>query len=396
MLQRFLRAIKRERWTVGSTAVAAGIGVVAWRGIPELIVLSALVPTIIFRQWTRPRAFIVAFAYYAAASWPLIPGVLGYYGPTGTLEDAILFWLVASLVLPLPWVMCWPRELHSALWRLPAGYALSVVAPFGVIGWASPLIAAGIAFPGWGWFGLAALVTLGSVACVAPVRAAVVAVGLALFANAIYPGDPAPPDSWEGVHTTFEVTANAVNPLPEFQAAEDVQQIARTSPKQVIVFPEFVVPRWTEATDAFWRHTLEEVKASDKTLLIGAGLPIVGTGRYRNAVLTVGAETAPPFFERIPVPVVMWNPLNSARSVPLEMFGPGVLQVRGERAAVLVCYEQLLTWPILHSALQHPTLIVGFANDHWARGTPIAAAQRAAVTAWATLFRLPKILAVNQ
>jgi apolipoprotein N-acyltransferase len=257
------------------------------------------------------------------------------------------------------------------------------------------LTAAGIAFPGWGLFGLVALVALSSVACVAPVRAATVAVGLALFANVIYPGDPPPPDSWEGVQTTFALAANAANPLPEFQAAEGVQQIARTSLKRVIVFPEFVVPRWTEATDAFWHRTVEQVKASDKTLLIGAGLPIVGTGRYRNAVLTVGADAAPPFFERIPVPVVMWNPLNPSRSVPLEAFGPGVLQVRGERAAVLVCYEQLLTWPILHSALQRPTLIVGLANDHWARGTPIAAAQRAAVTAWARLFKLPKILAVN-
>jgi hypothetical protein len=396
MLQSLLTAIKRERWTVGSAALAAGIGVVAWRGIPELIVLSAIVPTIIFRQWTRRRAFIVGFAYYAAASWPLIPGVLGYFGSTATLQQAILFWLVASLILPLPWVMCWPRELHSALWRLPLAYALTVVPPFGIIGWASPLTAAGIAFPGWGLFGLAAFIVLGSLACVVPVRAAVIAVGLALFANAIYPGDPAPPDSWEGVQTTFELAANAVNPLPEFLAAEGVQQIARTSQKQVIVFPEFVVPRWTEATDAFWHHTVEAVIASDKTLLIGAGLPIVGTGRYRNAVLTMGAEAAPPFFERIPVPVVMWNPLNSARSVPLEMFGPGVLQVRGERAAVLVCYEQLLTWPILLSALQRPTLIVGLANDHWARGTPIAAAQRAAVTTWARLFRLSHILAVNQ
>src|SRR5580658_9674545 len=91
MLQSFLTAIKRERWTVGSTALAAGIGVVAWRGIPELIVLTAIVPTIIFRQWTRPRAFIVAFAYYAATSWPLIPGVLGYYGPTETLGKRFCF-----------------------------------------------------------------------------------------------------------------------------------------------------------------------------------------------------------------------------------------------------------------------------------------------------------------
>ena len=35
MLQSFLTAIKRERWTVGSAVLAACIGIVAWHGIPE-------------------------------------------------------------------------------------------------------------------------------------------------------------------------------------------------------------------------------------------------------------------------------------------------------------------------------------------------------------------------
>jgi apolipoprotein N-acyltransferase len=91
----------------------------------------------------------------------------------------------------------------------------------------------------------------------------------------------------------------------------------------------------------------------------------------------------------------MWNPFKRERSVPLELLGPGILDIEGERVAILVCYEQLLTWPILQSALQSPTLIVGLANDSWVKGTPIPAAQKAAITAWARLFRLPNITAVN-
>ncbi len=40
MVRSFLTAIRKEKWTVASTALAACIGVIAWRGIPELIVLS--------------------------------------------------------------------------------------------------------------------------------------------------------------------------------------------------------------------------------------------------------------------------------------------------------------------------------------------------------------------
>jgi hypothetical protein len=31
-----------ERWTIGAVEVAAGIGIIAWRGTAELIVLGAI------------------------------------------------------------------------------------------------------------------------------------------------------------------------------------------------------------------------------------------------------------------------------------------------------------------------------------------------------------------
>lgn len=37
--------------------------------------------------------------------------------------------------------------------------------------------------------------------------------------------------------------------------------------------PKPVVPYWTASTDAFWKQTLAELKASGKTVLIGARIP---------------------------------------------------------------------------------------------------------------------------
>jgi Carbon-nitrogen hydrolase len=374
---------------------AACIGFVAWRGAPALITLTAVIPVLVFLQQSRLEAFSVIFAYYATANWPLIPGVLGYFSPSGTILQALAFWAVPSLLLPLPWIACWTPALSQAVWRLPLAYFLSVVPPLGIIGWASPVTGAGILFPGWSWIGLGSLVTMSALAVSSPIRAGLVTISLAVLANAFYLGSPPSPESWEGVYTNFDRVTDPVDPLPEFRVAESIRRTALTSNKRVIVFPEFVVPQWTEATETFWQPTLADVRASGKTLLIGVGLPITGTSRYRNAVLTVGKDTASPFLQRVPVPVIMWNPLKPERAVPLRLFGPGFLEVEGQRAAILVCYEQLLSWPILQSAVQHPTLIVGLANDNWAKGTPIPAAQQSAVTAWARLFRLPKVMAVN-
>ena len=90
----------------------------------------------------------------------------------------------------------------------------------------------------------------------------------------------------------------------------------------------------------------------------------------------------------------MWKPLRQD-GIPLRLAGPGTIAVAGHRAGILICYELLLTWPVFTVSLEHPTILVGLANDYWASQTSIAAAQRAALTAWARLFRLPKLIAVN-
>jgi len=387
--------IRANHRTCARCAAAACIGVVAWRETPAFIALTAMIPVLIFWEQSRVDAFLVGFAYYAAANWPLIPGVLSYFGPAGTIFQAFLFWAIPSLALPLPWVACWSADASRGPWRLPLAYLLSVAPPIGIIGWASPLTAAGILFPGWAWIGLALFIAVSALALQRPVEAALTAALLTLVANIGYPGDPSPPPSWDGVFTAFDRVSDPRDPMPEFQVAERIQQRALASHREVIVFPESTVPKWTEATELLWGRTLDELRARRKTLVIGVGLPITGTPQCRNAVLVVGNRGASLILQRIPVPVIMWNPLKPKQGVPLRLFGPGILEIEGQRVALLVCYEQLLTWPILASALEHPTLIVGLANDNWARGTPIAAAQQAAVAAWARLLHLPKIMVVN-
>lgn len=337
---------------------AAAIGAVAWSGTLEFIALSVFVPHLVFAQSSAKAAYAVALSYYAAANWPVIPGVYGFYGSSRTALLGVVYWSAASILQSIPWAL-----------RSRLAYPVTVFPPFGIIGWASPLTSAGVLFPGWSWFGLAALVLL-------PLR---FLPAFALVANLIYPGNPSPPPAWAAVDTTF----GKIGELREFAVSEEIQRIASQSTKSVIVFPEFVVPRWTVATEYFWEATSGELRRSGKTLLIGAGV-----NGNRNAVLILGADAKPPFEQRIPVPMI-------TRDIHLNLTGPSVLDVAGERVAVLICYEQLLAWPVLHSAASRPTLIVGLANDYWAKGTPIPATQRAAVAAWARLFRLPSITAVN-
>ena len=69
--------------------------------------------------------------------------------------------------------------------------------------------------------------------------------------------------------------------------------------------------------------------------------------------------------------------------------------VGGRRIAPLICYEQLLVWPILQSMAHRPDLIVAIGNGWWTAGTSVAAIQKASSAAWARLFGLPLVVSFN-
>jgi len=218
----------------------------------------------------------------------------------------------------------------------------------------------------------------------------------ALMANIIYPGTPSVPPGWEAVDTNFGAVAHEPQTaLVEFAAAEWIQSRARASRASVIVFPEAVVPMWTEATDLFWQSTLSELRAHGKIALIGASLPAPGRRlSYLNVALVRGAENGI-VAQRVPVPLGMWKPL-SRDGVPLNLFGAGDVVAKGQRAAIFICYEQLITWPALESMLERPTVIVGMANDYWTSATPIRQCQEISIRSWSRLFRIPWLMAVNR
>jgi hypothetical protein len=258
-----------------------------------------------------------------------------------------VLWIAASLLLALPW--CLPGPPAIAL-------ALTAVPPLGIIGVANPLTAAGLLFPGTAWFGLAFTALLPSLVIAWPKPTLAFAALAFCTTNAVY-REPTPPLSWATVDAEFGDVRDPNDFAAEFRAAEFVQSAAMNTDARVLVFPEMVVTRWTEATEAFWEPTLLKLAEQRRTLIVGAGLPMGNTRDYRNALVVAGAEKQQ-FFQRIPLPWVMWNPIATKDRVPLRLRGPAILTVAGERAAPLICYEQLIPWPILTAALDRPSVVL--------------------------------------
>jgi hypothetical protein len=374
-----------------SRVVAAGaIGVIAWRGQLWAMPLSILVPCLIALQPTRSAAGTTAFAYYSAASLPVI-GVAKAYWPSSE-ASAVFMWMAAAAFLSLPWLLCWTRKVSLRPWTAAMAVVLTALPPLCIIGWASPLLCAGVLFPNSAWFGITAALAIPGLLVHKRTRLVALIVGSAasIFLN-IHAKETTIPTGWVGEMTRIHRPRKA-DDFADFALEEQLQRAAQSSRAKVLVFPEGAVRRWTDATDAFWAPV---VSHAGKTLLIGAGEAIPGSARYYNAVIIVGEHGGPALHQRIPVPGGMWNPFRSGRGVALNLLGSGTVDVGGQRAVVLICYEQLLTWPMLRSAIERPTVLVAISNESWTASTWVPRVQHTCVRAWARLFGLPVISAIN-
>src|SRR5262249_40396735 len=147
------------------------------------------------------------------------------------------------------------------------------------------------------------------------------------------------------------------DPNVEFSIAQRIQRTAVSIDGRVIVFPEMVLRHWGEGSDLFWNPTFETLRSRGSTILIGARLPSPASlAEYRNGIVIRGADNSATFEQRIPVPLAMWKPWGGKDRVPLNLFGPPTIQLASERAAILVCYEQLLPWLYLSALWHEPTV----------------------------------------
>lgn len=337
--------------------------------------LSALMPWFVFRQQTRIRAAAVAFTYFAVASAP-IPWITE--GPA----VGIGLLITASAILTLPWIAFWNHDPSQRFWRIPAALLLSAVPPIGIINWASPLTAAGLLFPGTA---LAGLATTAVAEAYWPVYPKTVAVGI-LAANLLYM-PPAQPPNIQAINTVDSPDA--------FQKEESARLAVHNANSNLTILPEVAVRRWTEATEAYWANTINRLASTNRTAVVGVGIPIQNSDEFHNSVLIIGARPFSRFDQRIPIPSGMWKPFGPADGVPLNLTGPGTLKIGEHQLAILICYEQLLVWPMLLSAVEKPTLIVGISNASWTKHSYIPAAQEACLQAWSRLFGIPYVSAIN-
>lgn len=343
---------------------------------------------------TRTSAALVAAGYFLAASRGLPQGVVNFYG--GGFGAGLVLWFTASAGFVL---------VHAALWTDRPGWgrtlrygiaaALMSVPPFGIVGWAHPITGAGMVFSGWEWPGLvAAMISLLAMTTRFWPIATLAMAGLWLWSAATWMA-PVAPEGWIGVDTQFRgENGQYADYAQQVETIGLVTEAARDG-TQVVVLPESSAGIWTPTTARLWGKALG---STDLTVIAGA--IIVDAAGYDNVMVEMsGAESRILYRERMPVPVSMWQPWRALIGEPAgaraHFFDNPAVEIKGRRIAPLICYEQLIIWPVLQSALRNPDVIVATGNGWWTENTNIVAIQRASAAAWARLFSLPLIVSFN-
>ena len=382
--------------SITAVLAAAALGVLTWGSpAPGWVQGTAiLLPVLWASASNRWFAGLVVMAYTAAASRGLIPGIAEFFGTN--LAHGLALWLAAGLFTGLAGFACWHRSPAGRVLLLPVLLLALILPPAGLVGWAHPITAAGWLFPGTGWYGLLGAVSLAMLlAWRAPLKTALLAFVPLLVLAWSMEGPVQTPDGWQGHNTAFPFGVGAVNdrdPQKEIRRHWSMQAKVAESAGPVHVLPETVGGPWNAHISDEWQRLLSDLPGH--TVLMGAYEPI-GGGDYNNALVAVtGAGSQIVYRQRTPIPVGMWRPWDSNSAVPQWANQPGTVQLAGHRVAVLVCYEALLVWPVLHSMMDEPELFVSIASTWWAPES-IHLSQRHAMQAWARLFQIPLVEAYN-
>src|SRR5229473_734547 len=223
------------------STVTASTAAIAWNGHLAAIPFSLVAPLLVYHAKSRKHAYASMFSYYAAASWPLIPGSRAFFGVQGTPLIGLLLCLAGGALLALPWGLLFTRGRGRAAFCVPLCILFTAMPPLGIIGWASPLLSAGVLFPGSKWFGLA-LITVFLIAFRFKPAQSVVSLALCALVFHFQYTEPRLPAGWEAVNTNYG-GAGQGDPdfTTEYNTAQSIQSAIIESHAVVLLFPEHLL-----------------------------------------------------------------------------------------------------------------------------------------------------------
>ena len=353
------------------------VGAISYGDVWWTIALSILFPVLLFRAETRFQAFLVAILYHLGATRELALAAGGFFG--NEVFFGVAIWFMGNVLNALIYAALWQARPKLRLLTIPLAVILTAIPPLGVLGWANPLTAAGVLFPGAGLLGFAYL--LGVYACLSSRAVGPTKIFILISVWCLLTAQAPKANPIAGLSSNFRKTDD--NGAGDYSRQSELRERSHGMKSKILLLPESVVTGgWTEVGERFWSR-------EKKTVLIGAEIKI---DRPENVIVNV--KTGEQYLQRQPVPFSMWRPFDSG-AYGSHWFENPMLEVDGVKIAPLICYEGFLVWPIVHSYISGATHIAATGNYWWARGSQMPHIHESIIKIWSRLFSMPYTMAVN-
>ncbi|MDR5804912.1 conjugal transfer protein TraB [Caballeronia sp. LZ001] len=390
---------------VTGTAVAC----IAWYPGNHLIGLLAL-PAAWAISGSRQDA-LALFAFYYLAGARDIPVVTqrfftgyGELGHDVALALGVGFWLLQAFALALPWVILKPPLRATAYDRACRSILATLLVsgpPLGIVGWLSPAHIASALYPGWQWAGMVlGLIALGVAATIRS-AAKTWPVSLLMIVLSLYARGSntqrQPPAGWIAVNTAFG-RFDQSNYLSLYERTIRIQIAVKRAiddGAQVVILPEEIVGLWRPAMSLWWHDDIERMRATGRTLVIGADLVVSSAPfHYTDSAVVTGAGYGR-FDSRQPVPAALWRPWAEVSAIRGNIQQPDIV-VAGRHAAFSLCYEDLLWWPHWRTLFIQPDVIISMSNDWFGPDLALPRIQQQSIESVARLAGTPLLRATNR
>lgn len=336
----------------------------------------------------RLSAYAVLFAWYFGAGLTAFPsGMAMFFGATP-------FWSWTGFA-------AWASTLAAPALLFPARFAglalagASLVIAATPLGAVNPILAATAFFPSSGWVGLILAAGLLAFPFIKNERAFVLGLVGASLAGSLLTRlpPPAPAAAW-AIDTHDGKIPTLVNEWFGKQAR--VSREARASIEagtKLTVTPEGTVDAWDVWSQIAWRDAAAAAKDKNAMLLVGAYRQM-DNGERQNGL--IDPNTGAFYGATLPMPLAMWKPWDKSWHYPVDATQlVRTIPTPAGEAAYVICYEEMLLWPLASKvAAGDPALVISAANQ-WFATTEASVAQTRSIRLQARLWGLPLVRAVN-
>jgi len=313
-------------------------------------------------------------------------------------------WLAQAVLYSAPWILFYSKDTHWLNLSLRTLSLLIILSlpPLGYFFWLSPLASAGALFPGLGWPGLCLNIILMLLFVITPdIKNKIIGIipisillVTAMLANLAYLPPSAPKD-WLAINTKLGGTPANLFEIPSRESKLiSLAQKALDQNYKVIIFPENIALDWLPGTQFQWQDLSQQAQRKDATIVVGAQEDLKD-GSSNNVLIVLGQGNGQIYSARQPMPIGLWQPWKSETD-NRHWNSSGKFLLQGQETGYLICYEQIIPWPILSLFLQapYPTVIISAANQ-WFSMPSSYLKQSNHMRAFARLFGVATMTAVN-